>query len=275
MAIANANEYTYATATRRLLFRQAEGGGNTKPEEAAAKVAQQMVSILGATEEPKIANPRVAAGIKVATVTATVGLAPNQRFMQVAIFRFADGRMIELTLDAAPDDKKAVAEFKRLLKSVKPAPTDVNPFARTLAAGPRGQEQHPVGFVFVDLTPEYHVAGPLVVTEGGASFAVEMVAPRVEAGGTLLGRFLSGRVEAFVGRDGQPVTTETGPYRLPGEGGVAMATERPARPDEDDSVRGAVQGTQVTIRVTTGSEGGSAKELGRTLLRVLGGKLEN
>jgi hypothetical protein len=292
MPLRDATDYQFATATRRLLVRQSPAGPDVDLAEAARRHAQQLGTVLGATQVQTSPLSTTAHSATVLTITATLpadasAADPNARVVRTAFLRFPNGPLVEITLQAPVTDTAAEAEFQRLLASVRPSSADpLAAVAQSLAAGPAGRVDHPIGAIRIDLTPDYQ--GPtrflLSSTDGAESFHLEReaageAATRAAGVGTLL----SAGVGVARSEDGKPVRYEAGirprlsPQWRAATPPAAESAEVVRGPDGTSAVAGpgqaivtgSVRGTPVRIRVSARNHDRAPAELGEMLLRDL------
>jgi hypothetical protein len=280
MLLQDTTDYQFATATRRLLVRQAPKG---ELVEAARRHAEQLPDMLAATEvhtsEPMTTANRARA------VVVTASLPPDEassdrtaRVVRTGFLQFPAGPLVELTLHALATDATADAEFRRLLDSVRP--TAVGPLdgvAQSLAAGPTGHTDYPAGAVRLDLTSEYHTPTifALASPDGGQRYYLERAAAAQDTTKTaVVGSILGSGVAVARSENGRPIRYEAGPRPRLSPGRTAP----PAAADPfglvkgaaiQDGISGNVRGVPVRVRVVAPATDGNPQELAIQLLRDL------
>lgn len=260
-SLLDATEYQFVAGDRRLIVRHAEPDGAPADQPisdlptAARAYAEQCARVLDA-------NVAVAPAVRTAHGAEAVPIAaelPNGPW-RVALLRFEDGPLVELTLTAGPNDPGVDAEFARLIASARPA-TTIAPqtaVARAIAAGPRGSDGYPVGPLTLDIPPVYTAPFVFVLAapDGGERYTVERTPSENETvlRGTVIGPPLALHgVRLAISPDGLPVRYEQPPPRAtsgenaPGSS-VSLNVSRggTSLPSRGAAV-GAVRGTAVRV----------------------------
>jgi hypothetical protein len=283
MPMHDKTEYQFATPGRRILVRGAPV--DVGIEAAGRRYAEQLETLLAASGVRVEANASTAEGAEAVVVTGVLpgggGSMEGDSVVRTAFLRFGGGPVVELTLHAPVKDDGADAEFRRLLKTARPAgqADPVREVARAIEAGPVGKPGHPAGAIELQLTPNYRAPETfaLASAEGDVRYrldAVTAVTPSAFEGTTLgagVGlardeegravRYESGVRPRFYSRSG--VAGETGP--------VVLGAERRHTPAALGSVvvEGLVRGRPVRLSVAVSPGGPDARSLGENLMRAM------
>jgi hypothetical protein len=120
------SEYTFTNNNRRVIIRSTQELGSSHGPHDLQQVAQDFAAhlqnYLGA-QSPQISEVRTRPDkAQYVTVTAQIAEGSHPLLERAAFILFVNGKAIQLSMSASPEDAPAAAEFDAMVQTARPAP---------------------------------------------------------------------------------------------------------------------------------------------------------